>query len=465
MRQEKPSILIVDDEASIREVLCLSLENQYEVKQAENVKQALEILNSAEISVVISDLRMPDEDGLSLLKKIQENHPNMPVIMMTAYGSTQDAIDAMKLGAYDYLIKPFQLDILYTTIKKALEKYKNNIFISPDIEDVFEKHGMIGKCEAMQKLWQIVPKVASTRASILIIGENGTGKNLLSSLIHQQSDRKDGAFVILNCPSIADGMLERELLGQTSYKHIDQDCLLAQAHNGTLFIDEVATLSLNHQAKLLNLLQQQKFQNLHLKEEQSLNIRIIATSNQSLVQKVQEGLFREDLFFFLNVIPIYLPPLRDRISDLPKLCSFFLNKYHSQKSIDPKAMAYLQNQGFKGNVRELENMIERAMALSSSDQLKAEDFQSPFDPFSLKTTTHPLHQNLKQLLISSLEDQSEEELWDLEKTMQTLENQILKHALNQSATRTDAAKKLNISFRSLRYRLQKNGFQIDQEDE
>ncbi len=405
MRQEKPSILIVDDEASIREVLCLSLENQYEVKQAENVKQALEILNSAEISVVISDLRMPDEDGLSLLKKIQENHPNMPVIMMTAYGSTQDAIDAMKLGAYDYLTKPFKLDLMRLTIEKALEKKSildanvpKQMKVGLSGEDLFKNQGIIGKSQVMQKLWDLIPRVASTKASVLIYGESGTGKEVLAKAIHAQSDRQNKAMITVNCAAIPEHLLESELFGYkkgafTGAYH-DQKGIFQAAHQGTLFLDEIAELPLTMQAKLLRAIQTQKVKMVGGWEEETFDLRMISATNQSLIQKIKDGQFREDLYYRLNVIPIYLPPLRERNEDIESLCDFFIHQVNAEfhkkiQRIDPDALEMIKSLAFPGNIRELKNMIERAVALSSSEVLTLKDFQYEQVPM--------LHSNARNL--------------------------------------------------------------------
>lgn len=519
-QQDKPCILIVDDERSIREILMLSLENQYEVLEAKDPKEALSIVSQREIDLIISDLRMPNGGGLALLQNLQSIQPHLPVIMMTAYASTQDAIEAMKLGAYDYLTKPFKLDLMRLTIEKALEKKSildanapKQMKVGLSGEDLFKNQGIIGKSQVMQKLWDLIPRVASTKASVLIYGESGTGKEVLAKAIHAQSDRKNKPMITVNCAAIPEHLLESELFGYkkgafTGAYH-DQKGIFQAAHQGTLFLDEIAELPLTMQAKLLRAIQTQKVKMVGGWEEETFDLRIISATNQSLIQKIKDGQFREDLYYRLNVIPIYLPPLRERNEDIESLCDFFIQQVNAEfhkeiQRIDPDALEMIKSLAFPGNIRELKNMIERAVALSSSEVLTLKDFQYEQLPMlhsnarnlseiqipkniaddqnaiqnaiALKPIPNPhlvfqdlaqdfQHLSLKQQLQQLIQNAPNQLPWDLEKFLGEIEFICLQYAIKQTETRTEAAKQLGISFRSLRYRLQKNGIQVLQDDE
>lgn len=385
---EKMVFLVVDDEAVIRDGIKRVLEGkEFAVETCSSGHAAIEQLQKKDYDLVITDLKMPGMDGIEVLKAVKALQADIPVMMITGYASVDTAVEAMKNGAADYISKPFSPDLLLEKVQNAL----NNCSLDTDKTglktDLCRQggfHCFIGESKEMQKVYQRIMRVASTSSTVLITGESGTGKELVARAIHENGMRKEKPFVAVDCSSLAETLLESELFGHV--KGAFTGALQAKtgffkvANGGTLFLDEVSNISMSTQAKLLRVLQERKITPIGGTQPEPIDIHLIAATNKKLKTMVTEGTFREDLFFRLNIIPIDLPPLRDRREDIPKLVRHFLKKYSAEigKSISkvaPDVMTFLGNYAFPGNVRELENMIERAVVLAESDIITNEDLE------------------------------------------------------------------------------------------
>ncbi len=383
-------ILVIDDEAVIREGLrqALTLEG-YQVELAQNGKVGMEKLQKGEFSVVISDLKMPIMSGIEVLKTIQVLQPSVPVIIITGFATVDSAVEAMKNGAFEYLTKPFLPDQILEKVATAVQKRVLNLeseVISEGIPDEMIDESFVGKSPAMQKVFQRILQVAPTNSTVLITGESGTGKELVARAIHNHSSRKEEPFVAVDCNSLPENLLESELFGHVkgSFTGATQSKpgLFTVASGGTLFLDEIANLSLATQAKLLRVLQQREVTAIGGTKATSIDIRLIAATNRGLDKMVEEGTFRDDLFFRLNIIPIDLPPLRERIGDIPLLIGYFLKKFSEDvgrqiTGLSADAHLALHNYAFPGNVRELENIIERAVVLTQGDLIQRDSLELP----------------------------------------------------------------------------------------
>ncbi|MBN2645707.1 MAG: sigma-54-dependent Fis family transcriptional regulator [Desulfuromonadaceae bacterium] len=379
----QPRILVIDDEAVIREALRRILESEgYEVLPVASGHAALEKVQSEPFTVVISDLKMPGMSGMEVLKSIKILQPDVPVIIITGYATVETAVDAIKNGAFDYLSKPFTPDQVRELIGKAIDQ-----------SNIAKQHGnpgkqekgfdrFIGNSQAMQKVYNRIMQVAPTDSTVLITGESGTGKELVARAIHDNSSRKDKPFVAVDCTALAETLLESELFGHEKGSFTGavrtKVGLFKIADGGTLFLDEVSNISLSSQAKLLRVIQEREVTPIGGTKPQPINIRLISATNKSLRELADKGEFREDLYFRLNTIPIDMPPLRDRKGDLALLVGHFLRKFSNEigkeiKSINPAAMAMLEQYDFPGNVRELEHMIERAVVLAAGDMVAPAD--------------------------------------------------------------------------------------------
>lgn len=383
-------ILIADDEASIRTILSRAMEKKgFEVVRAKNGSEALQFLKGLPIDVALLDIRMPDMSGLELLNR-QKEYPSHPFIfMMTAQDTMENAVEAMKMGAYDYFTKPFDLDELSLLVDRALEARGLQTEIKMMKEEVGGRDPMVaytlvGKSKPIQEIYKIIGKVANQDVSILIFGESGTGKELVAKAIHFKGNRAPYPFVALNCSAIPRDLLESELFGHKKGAFTgavrDKMGSFEQAHLGTLFLDEIGDLPLSLQSKLLRVLQEKEIQKVGDTKTIPINVRIIAASNQRLENKVKKGEFREDLYFRLNVVPLSIPPLRERKSDVPLLVEYFLGKMKVDSPLGPKKIAnaglnYLKEQTWPGNVRELENLVKRACVLSQGTVLEKRDFE------------------------------------------------------------------------------------------
>jgi two-component system response regulator PilR (NtrC family) len=397
---------------------------------------------------------MPKIDGIDVLKSIKEISPKTMVILITAYASGETAVAAMKEGAYDYLEKNFDVEDLKAVIKDALNKKgvkeKDAVFMK-DVEDALSFGNMIGKSKGMLKVYSVIRKVADTTANILITGESGTGKELVAGAIHENSSRKDKPFVIINCGGIPENLLESELFGYMkgsfSGAHADKPGLFEVAHMGTIFLDEIGELPPFLQVKLLRAVQEKTFRRIGGTEDIKVDVRIISATNQDLEQKVKNSGFREDLYYRLNVIPVKIPPLRERNEDIPMLAKYFIEKYSKEfgkeiTKISPYALRLLMDYPFSGNVRELENIIERSVALETTNIILPENLIMP--------GTGEIDEN------TALSAGISEEGIDLNDELARIEKLLITKALQKAnGSKTKAAKYLNISFDSLRYRLEK----------
>lgn len=447
-------ILVVDDELSMREFLKILLEKDgYAVTVAPDSSTALEITENEEIHLVITDIRMPGMSGLELLAELKHRFPALPVIMITAFASPDDAVMAMKNGAFDYITKPFNVDEIKGVIKAATSRKPDKT--SEKREDF---PGIIGRSPEMVKIFDLIKRIAPTPANVLIYGESGTGKELVAQAIHDHSDVSDNPFVPITCSSIPESLLESELFGHVKGSFTgaiaDKAGLFQQANTGTAFLDEIGELTPIIQTKLLRVLQEREFMPVGSTKTQQVNVRIIAATNKNLEEEIMAGRFREDLYYRLAVVPMRVPPLRERKGDVPLLVDYFLKKYSKLlgKEVQPVSsygLEVLMKYDFPGNVRELENIIERGVALESSSIIL---------PESLILSRKEKNGSGKEALFVAAED--EQELFErgMEDILVELETKMIRHALEQAGgSKMQAADLLKISFRSLRYKTKKYG--------
>jgi DNA-binding NtrC family response regulator len=424
---EQPKILIVDDEQIVRESLTNWLkEESYQVEAAENGPMALEKIRQFPFQVVLLDLKMPGMDGIQVLAEIKKEFPDIEVIIMTAYGSVNTAVEAIKAGAYDYIVKPFDPEEVALLIKKILE-HKNlileNILLRQQLEEKYEFEDLIGKGPAMQQVFELIRNVAPTQATVLITGESGTGKELVAKAIHAISPRRYEPFIALSCGALPDTLLESELFGYekgafTGATHTKKG-RFEMADGGTLFLDEVGEISLKTQIDLLRVLQEKAFRRLGGTDLIKVDVRIISATNRDLQQAITQGIFRSDLFYRLNVVGLQLPPLRERREDIPLLAKHFLRRYAIEinKKIErlaPSALELLMEYNWPGNVRELENAIERAVVISPGHELTGKDFTflQPNPGFF----NEPSSRNLQELEKQHIQRILEENHWNVSKT-------------------------------------------------
>ncbi len=449
-------ILVVDDERSMREFLEIFFAREgYEAVTAADVDAALVALESDDFDVVISDVQMPDKNGIDLLRAVKETAPETVVIMITAFATAETAIEAMKEGAYDYVTKPFKVDELRLVVEKALEKKllaSENRRLRSELESRSRPRTLVGTSQAMQKVYELVAQVARTKTNVLISGESGTGKELIARAIHDQSDRDGEAFVAVNCGAIPENLLESELFGHVKGAFTgavqNRAGLFESADGGTLFLDEIGEIPLPLQVKLLRVIQDRNVRRVGGGGDTPVDVRIVAATNRDLQQEVGAGRFREDLFYRLNVIQIPLPALRERMEDVPLLVQHFVEKYSLElgkpvERIRDDALARIQAYGFPGNVRELENTIERAVALCQEATIGVE----VLPPAILQPpSTGEAAQRLP------------EEGGNLDEMLAQVERELLREALARTGgVKKKAAQLLGVSFRSFRYRLEKLG--------
>ena len=454
-------ILVVDDELSMRELLeYLLIREGYQVSLAENGKKAISMLGKKPYDLLLCDIKLGDMTGLDVLRASKKQYPDSVVVMISAFATAETAVEAMNEGAYDYVPKPFDNDELLATIEKALN-LKTIEHEKEIIEDEMIKNRhfdmIVGNSPGMLHIYKMIHQVAQTRTNILITGESGTGKELIARAIHNESNRRDRPFVVINCGGIPETLMESELFGHkkgsfTGATH-DKKGLFEVADKGTVFLDEIGELSLPIQVKLLRAIQERTFKAVGGNEDVVVDIRIIAATNKQVEKEVIEGNFREDLFYRLNVIEIKLPPLRERKGDLKALAQHFLDKYSREMNkkitkISSYAIDMLNKYDFPGNIRELENLMERSVALSTTNILL---------PDSLALSIH------KRRWIEGIKDRR----FDLDEVahgvsldniMEDIERAYLLKALEvANGNKNKAAELLGISFRSLRYRLDKIG--------
>ena len=380
------TILVVDDEKNYLVVLETLLRSEgYEVITADNAKDALEIVLESDVDLVLTDMKMPGISGMELLETIKRRKPDIPVIMMTAYGTIEMAVEAMKKNAYDYITKPFKNEELKRTIRKAIENYtllKENRRLSRELRERYRFANIIGKSKPMLEIFSTIEKIASSRASVLITGESGTGKELIAKAIHYSGSRKDGPFISINCGALTETLLESELFGHERGAFTGAIAMkkgrFELADKGTLFLDEIGDMPASLQVKLLRVLQEMEFERVGGTRTIKVDVRIISASNKTMKEEVEEGRFREDLFYRLNVIHIHIPPLRERVEDIKLLVNYFIDKYSKEEGkeglkISADAWKALYGYHWPGNVRELENVIERAVVLNSDGIIDLDD--------------------------------------------------------------------------------------------
>jgi len=377
MNYTSTTILIVDDEKSIRDTFRIYFEDLgYNVITAENGVKALEYIEAEPIDVLITDLKMPKMNGMELLDKVSAIDKSVQVIFISAYEDIKYAVEAIKKGAFDYIGKSFSMDELHVVVEKAVERRRlieENKSLKDQIKNNFRYYGIIGKSKKMQNLLLNIDKLANSKATVLITGESGVGKEVFAQLIHKRSGRKDGNFVIINCGAIPENLIESELFGYEKGSFTGANQLkigkFEQAHGGTIFLDEIGELPLHLQVKFLRVLQEKQVQRIGSIKNIDIDVRVIAATNKDLAEEVRKGNFREDLYYRLNVINIEIPPLRERKEDIPLLAEYFMEQFSSEygkmlKMIDIEAMNYLLQQKWEGNIRELRNVIERAVAMA-----------------------------------------------------------------------------------------------------
>jgi len=449
-------ILVVDDEISMREFLGILMEREgYRVDLAESAESAISRIQTASYDLVISDVKMPGMDGLALLAQVKSLAPDTAVIMMTAFSTAEHAVEAMKLGAYDYIAKPFNVEEIKIIVRNALDRRtlaRENLRLREEVRERYGFSGLIGKSKKMRDVYTLIEKVAGSLANVLIFGESGTGKELAAKAIHYNSSRKDGPFVAVNCGAIPETLMESELFGHKKGAFTgavaDRPGLFEQAEGGTLFLDEIGEVPLQLQAKLLRVIQEREFRRVGGAESIKADIRLVAASNRDLEEQVREGTFREDLFYRLNVVQVCMPSLRERQEDIPLLVEHFIKKYAvsvpESELITPAALKLLLVYPFPGNVRELENLVERCVVLGNC-RIDREclppqvvDFHNPAPACG-------------DFVIPS-------EGMNLEAYLDGIEKRLLLQALERcGGVKKRAAELLGLSFRSIRYRLAKFG--------
>ena len=439
------NILIADDEPLVQDLLSEVLKKEgYEVTLASDGYSALKKIQQNYFDVLITDVRMPKIDGITLLKKVKELSPSTSVIVITAYGCIEDAVEAMKGGACDYITKPVipeQIKIAIQKISQYQEILRENRYLRSEIENLYTESRLIGESPLMKKVYRMIAKAAPTKSTVLIYGETGTGKELVARAIHYTSPRKKRPFVKVNCAAVPEELLESELFGYEKGAFTGatekKEGRFELAHTGTLLLDEISETSQRFQTKLLRVLQEEEFERVGGTKTIKVDVRIIATTNVNPAEAVKKGKMREDLYYRLNVIPIYLPPLRERKEDIPLLVKYFLKKYNRQngrkiKGITPECFEVMNQYTWPGNVRELENAIQRAVVISEEEYLRPEDL-------FLKVSSEPE----PSLLLDTI-------------TLEEMERKLIQHTLQKvNGNRTKAAKILGVSVRTIRNKIKK----------
>ena len=453
-------ILIVDDERSMREMLAILLRREgHDVVTAENGRTALELIASRAFDVIVSDARMPDVDGLEVLRQARAANPTVIAIMVTAYGSPDLIRGVETLGVNDYVEKPFNTEVLKFRIRKELDRkrlHQENALLKRAMRHAHQFENIIGTSSAMLRVFDLVDTIAPTASTVLITGESGTGKELIARAIHVRSPRSERPFVAVNCGALTETLLDAELFGHVRGAFTGADGnkkgLIEVADKGTIFLDEIGEMSPMLQVKLLRVLQERRFRRVGGTEEIDADIRIIAATNRDLARMVSDGQFREDLFYRINVIPVRMPPLRERTGDIPQLAEHFVAKFAPQMKkaiagIAPAAVAHLTAYAWPGNVRELENAMERAVALERSSVITVESL-----PDSVRGMTPSSTAPVAGAVAPPLFDAG----FDLEQHVQHIEREYIAEALRRSGgVKVKAAELLGMSFRSFRYYMKK----------
>ena len=447
MTEKQVYLLLVEDESALREVTAERLEEHgYRVVQTESGEDALQRLADFAFDVVISDLRLPGVDGTHVIQTALEQYPDIVAVVVTGFGTVKDAVAAIKRGASDFITKPFQFDHLLHILSSALEQRRlrsENAYLRSQLEERYRFEGIVGRSQSMRRLFQLLETVASTPSTILITGETGTGKELVARAIHHNSARCKHRFVALNCGAIPETLLETELFGHERGAFTGavttRQGRLEQAHQGTLFLDEIGTMSASLQAKLLRALQEREFDRLGGSQPIRVDVRVIASTNSDLEQMVDSGTFRQDLFYRLNVIPIHLPPLRERREDIPLLVQSFLYKIGKKQqparadvTFSQAAMRRLMAAKWPGNVRQLENVVERALTLTPGRaQMEVADL--------------PVEMQGDHSSSATIDVVLPEEGMELQRYVQDIEREFIRRALERTGgNKHQAARLLNV---------------------
>ncbi len=453
----KPRILVVDDELSMREMLRIVLRRDgYEVVLAESGREAIERLRTEPFDLLLSDIRMPDVSGVDVLRTAKALDPGIVAFMMTAFASTDTAVEAMRLGALDYFTKPFSMDELRLKIRQHVETRRlkqENLLLKRALNSRHEFASILGRSDAMQLVFSTIEVVANTTSTVLVSGESGTGKELVARAVHFNSLRRDRPFVAVNCGAVPETLLESELFGHLrgafTGAHANKKGLMEVAEGGSIFLDEIGEMPTSMQVKLLRVLQDRRFRRLGGTDEVQADVRIIAATNQDLPKMVSEGRFREDLFYRLNVLSIQVPPLRERVEDIPLLAEHFLAQFAAQmgkpvRALSGPALQLLLDHQWRGNVRELQNAIERAVALERTEAVLPESL--PDDVRLGRSATAPSEGGLPAL----------GEGFDLEARGEDFYRHYIALALERAGgVQVKAADLLGMSFRSFRYYVKK----------
>lgn len=453
------TILVVDDEIGILESFKIILKDNYRVLTARNGTAALEILNNEIVHLVILDIIMPGISGMDVLREIYNTHRDVDVIMVTATKTVKTAIEAMKLGASDYVIKPFDVEEIKLIISKTLqsrELTQEVEYLRSEIDRNFESSNIIGKSPAMSQIFDTLIKVAKGNSPVLITGESGTGKELIARAIHLRSQRKNKPFIAVSCPNLPETLLESELFGHEKGAFTNatdkKTGRFELAHGGTLFLDEISEMGLSNQAKLLRVLQEYEFVRVGGTKTISIDTRLIAATNTNLKTAIKKGIFREDLFYRINVVPINLPPLRERKEDIPLLIHHYFQKYKRElnakvKDIHPTAVKLLEEYHWPGNIRELKNVFERALTLyGDNDVILSENLPLEIRMPGYNASHYPAY------FIGLSENES------LDKIVSYVEKELIENALQRSnGIQSKAARSLKITRRVLRYKMNKLG--------
>jgi DNA-binding NtrC family response regulator len=451
-------ILVVDDDSLMRDFLSETLNRSgYSVDLASTGEEALAKIRKEDYDVILSDIRMPTMGGMELLKTTREYLPDAKIVMMTAYGTVQNAVEAMKLGAFDYVMKPFSTDEIELAIKKAID-YKQllleNKLLRSEVIEKYSFENIVGKTPEMQRIFELVEAVADAKATVLITGESGTGKELIAKAIHYHSSRREGPFIRINCAALPEGLVESELFGHEKGSFTgairQSRGRFELADRGTLLLDEISEITPHLQAKLLRVLQEREFERVGSGIPIQVDVRIIATTNRDLKELIEKGKFREDLFYRLNVVPIHISPLRERKEDIPALAQHFLKKYNLENNrqiegISQKVYELFMEYFWPGNVRELENYIERAVVTAKGKILTPRDFPKELSFGQIRLPSEKIE-------VGSTIDEAERKL-------------ILKTLEAQGGNRTKTAEILGISTRTLRNKLQEYGLKDTANDQ
>lgn len=450
MKNKIYSILVVDDDKAHRTMLTTLIKGWgYQVVEADDGQTAVDIVQERYFDLILMDIRMIKVSGLEAMDKIKTFNPSIPVIIMTAYSSIETAVDALKNGAYDYLTKPLDFEKLKLTIRRATEHFElkeENRLLKQNIEKQFDRQNIIGRSPAMIKLLETVALVAQSEATVLITGESGTGKELIAGATHYNSTRKDAPFVKINCAAITESLLESELFGHEKGSFTgaskQKEGKFVQANGGSLFLDEVSEMPLSMQVKLLRVLQERELMRVGGEEVVKVDVRVIAATNKNLTDLISKGAFREDLYYRLNVVDLYIPPLRERGDDIPLIAQRFLETFakKNRKNVSaftPSAMDILIRYNWPGNVRELMNAIERAVVLGRSENLDIEDFMT------IKPAVDKVDEDLK----TAVRFNGDMKLEDVEKSA------ILKTLEASRGNKSETARRLGITRKTLHKKL------------